>query len=155
MATTNQTKRQTQNADAETESDGITTHVLEFSLGENRYCVDIGYVAEIVNTEELTPVPNTPDHIEGVMDLRGETTKIVNLRMIFGDEDPSLGSRIIVFKRKRGSDERIGWLADEVHQVEEINTNEVDTSVEGEGIAGVIRRDDEFVLWINPTDVRV
>ncbi|SFC71552.1 CheW protein [Halobiforma haloterrestris] len=148
MATTNQT---TTDAD----SDGITTHVLEFSLGENRYCVDIGYVAEIVNTEELTPVPNTPDHIEGVMDLRGETTKIVNLRMIFGDEEPSLGNRIIVFKRKRGSDERIGWLADEVHQVEQIDVDEVDTSVEGEGIAGVIRRGDEFVLWIDPTDVRV
>lgn len=147
MATTNQT----------TDANGITTHVLEFTLGENRYCVDIGYVAEIVNTDELTPVPNTPDYVEGVMDLRGETTKIVNLRMTFGeeDDDDSSGNRIIVFKRKRNSSERIGWLADEVHQVREIQTGNVDTSVDGEGIAGIIRRDDEFVLWIDPTEVQV
>ncbi|WP_049922534.1 chemotaxis protein CheW [Halopiger djelfimassiliensis] len=133
-----------------------TTHVLEFDLGENRYCIDIGYVAEIVNTDELTAIPNTPPHVEGVMDLRGETTKIVNLRTIFDDAaDAELGSRIIVFKRKRGSDERIGWLADEVRQVRQLNVETVDTSVEGKGIAGVVRQEDEFVLWIDPTDVRV
>lgn len=143
MATTNRT------------TDGTSAHVLEFDLGENRYCVDIGYVAEIVNTDELTTVPNTDPHIEGVMDLRDETTKIVNLRTIFDDEGGELGDRIIVFKRKRGSDERIGWLADEVHQVQELQTDVVDTSVEGTAIAGVIRRDDEFVLWIDPTEIRV
>ncbi|MWV40664.1 chemotaxis protein CheW [Natrialba sp. INN-245] len=133
-----------------------STHVLEFDLGENRYCVDIGYVAEIVNTDELTAVPNTPAHIEGVMDLRGETTKIVNLRTIFGDDDDGeLGERIIVFKRKRDSTERVGWLADEVHQVQELETANVDTSVSGSGIAGIVRREDNFVLWIDPTDVRV
>ncbi|WP_049925888.1 chemotaxis protein CheW [Halopiger goleimassiliensis] len=136
-----------------------STHVLEFDLGENRYCVDIGYVAEIVNTDELTPIPNTPSHIEGVMDLRGETTKIVNLREIFrdraGDGDDVIGNRIIVFKRKRDSNERIGWLADEVHQVRELQTDIVDTAVEGSQIAGIVRREDEFVLWIDPTAVRV
>lgn len=133
------------------------THVLEFDLGDNRYCVDIGYVAEIVNTDELTPIPNTPPHIEGVMDLRGETTKIVNLRKIFSDGTggDELGDRIIVFKRRRDSSERIGWLADEVHQVRELQTELVDTSVEGSEIAGIVRRDDDFVLWIDPTAVRV
>lgn len=132
-----------------------STHVLEFILGENRYCVDIGYVAEIVNTEQLTPIPNTPAHIEGVMDLRGETTKIVNLRTVFGDDGDELGDRIIVFKRKRDSTERIGWLADEVHQVQELRVDDVDTSVNGTGIAGIVRREDSFVLWVDPTDVMV
>ncbi len=135
-----------------------STHVLEFVLGDNRYCVDIGYVAEIVNTETLTPIPNTPAHIEGVMDLRGETTKIVNLREIFSEAttgEEELADRIIVFKRKRGSNERIGWLADEVHQVRELDTSTVDTAVEGSEIAGIVRREEEFVLWIDPTAVQV
>ncbi len=133
-----------------------STHVLEFDLGDNRYCVDIGYVAEIVNTDKLTPIPNTPEHIEGVMDLRGETTKIVNLRKTFGEADSDdLGDRIIVFKRRRGSNERIGWLADEVHQVREIQTERVDTAVEGSEIAGIVRHEDDFVLWIDPTAVQV
>ncbi|RQG93584.1 chemotaxis protein CheW [Natrarchaeobius chitinivorans] len=137
-------------------TEAASTHVLEFDLGENRYCVDIGYVAEIVNTDELTAVPNTPAHIEGVMDLRGETTKIVNLRKIFGEgESDELGDRIIVFKRKRESNDRIGWLADEVHQVQELETVDVDTSVSSAGIAGIVRRETNFVLWIDPTEVRV
>ncbi|MFC6716960.1 chemotaxis protein CheW [Natrialbaceae archaeon GCM10025810] len=132
------------------------THVLEFDLGEERFCVEIGYIAEIVNTKRLRTIPNTPPHIEGVMDLRGETTKIVNLKTIF-DIDGEFGDRIIVFKRKRGSNERIGWLADEVHQVREIRTDAVDQSVAGEGITGIVRRedDDEFVVWIDPTSVTV
>ncbi|THE63643.1 purine-binding chemotaxis protein CheW [Salinadaptatus halalkaliphilus] len=135
-----------------------STDVLEFTLGETRYCVDIGYVAEIVNTDKLTGIPNTPPHVEGVMDLRGETTKIVNLREVFDDstdDTEDLGERIIVFKRKRGSSERIGWLADEVQQVSKLETNTVDTSVKGDGIAGIVRREDDFVLWIDPTTVRV
>ena len=143
MATTTQTPDETQ------------TDVLEFTLGENRYCVDIGYVAEIVNTQQLTPIPNSPDHVEGVMDLRGETTKIVNLRTIFGEETDAVGDRIIVFKRKRDSSERIGWLADEVQQVRSIDPASVDTAVSDSAIAGIVRRDAEFVLWIDPTAVYI
>lgn len=142
-------------ASTEVTTDQTGTHVLEFDLAETRYCVNIDYVAEIVNTDELTEIPNTPPHVEGVMDLRGETTKIVNLKTVFGDDDGEVGERIIVFKRKRGSNERIGWLADEVHQVEELEAETIDRSVEGKGIAGVIRREDGFVLWVDPTDVRV
>ncbi|ELZ07632.1 MULTISPECIES: chemotaxis protein CheW [Natrialba] len=157
MSTTNTDDGTQQPDESQTDATAsASAHVLEFDLGENRYCVDIGYVAEIVNTDELTPIPNTPAHVEGVMDLRGETTKIVNLRTIFGeDAGDELGSRIIVFKRKRGSTDRIGWLADEVHQVRQLETDAVDTSVEGDGIAGIVRQDDEFVLWIDPTAVRV
>ncbi|WP_241431962.1 chemotaxis protein CheW [Natrialba chahannaoensis] len=154
-ASTNTSTNTNTNTNTNTPDD-ISVHVLEFDLGENRYCVDIGYVAEIVNTDELTTIPNTPDHVEGVMDLRGETTKIVNLRTIFGEnEDDELGNRIIVFKRKRDSTDRIGWLADEVRQVRQIDATTVDTAVDGEGIAGIVRQEEEFVLWIDPTDVRV
>jgi len=136
-------------------TDSSQTHVLEFDLGEDRYCVEIGYIAEIVNTDTLTAIPNTPPHVEGVMDLRGETTKIVNLKTVFDLESTGFGDRIIVFKRKRDATERVGWLADEVHQVHGLEEGTVDTSVEGRGIAGIVRRDDEFVVWVDPTDVRV
>ncbi|ELZ16880.1 chemotaxis protein CheW [Haloterrigena sp. SYSU A558-1] len=137
------------------QSDADGTHVLEFDLGENRYCVEIGYIAEIVNSDELTAIPNTPAHVEGVMDLRGETTRIVNLKTLLGLEDDGFGDRIIVFKRKRGAPERIGWFADEVHQVQALASDVVNTAVDGDGIAGVIRREDEFVVWVDPTAIRI
>ncbi|ELY49198.1 chemotaxis protein CheW [Natronolimnohabitans innermongolicus] len=146
-----QTQTQTQTQDQAFDSDDA--HVLEFDLAGNRYCVEIGYIAEIVNAAEITSIPNTPAHVEGVMDLRGETTKIVNLKTMFDLEDRSHGNRIIVFKRKRGADERIGWLADEVQQVHTLDPETVDTGVDSTGIAGIVRREDRFVVWIDPTDV--
>ncbi|MFN1126905.1 chemotaxis protein CheW, partial [Halobacterium salinarum] len=50
------------------------TDVLEFSLGAGRYCIDIAHVDEIVDAgEDVTPIPNSEQHVIGVVDLRGET----------------------------------------------------------------------------------
>ena len=54
-----------------------TTQVLTFTLGEAEYCVPIEYVAEIGGGDTVRSVPNTDPHVEGVTDLRGETTTIV------------------------------------------------------------------------------
>ena len=60
-----------------------TGQVLEFALGDETYCVSIDYVTEIVDVGELTTVPNAPRHVEGVMDLRGRTTSIVDPKTVF------------------------------------------------------------------------
>ena len=57
--------------------------VLGFTLDEETYCVSIDYVTEIVDVGELTAVPNSPPHVEGVMDLRGRTTAIVDPTVVF------------------------------------------------------------------------
>jgi purine-binding chemotaxis protein CheW len=54
------------------------TQVLEFILGEEQYCVTIDAVDEIVKATEVTPMPETPPAVVGIMDLRGNTTVIVN-----------------------------------------------------------------------------
>jgi purine-binding chemotaxis protein CheW len=64
-------------------SRAATTQLLEFGLGDESYCLDIGYVDEIVDAGELTRIPNSPPHVEGVMDLRGRTTAIVDPRKLF------------------------------------------------------------------------
>ena len=55
------------------------TQVLKFTLGDEDYCVDIDYVAEIAEGENMTAVPDSAPYVEGVMDLRGRTTTIINL----------------------------------------------------------------------------
>ncbi|MEF8772672.1 chemotaxis protein CheW [Halodesulfurarchaeum sp.] len=62
---------------------GQILNVLKFSLGDGRYCIDISHVEEIVDAnEEITPDPNADDHIVGVVDLRGETTTIVDPKSV-------------------------------------------------------------------------
>ncbi|WP_158853458.1 chemotaxis protein CheW [Halorhabdus sp. CUG00001] len=134
-----------------------TGQVLEFKLGEERYCVSIDYVTEIVDVGELTAVPNSPRHVEGVMDLRGRTTSIVDPKVVFDIEESGEQRRIIVFDPEITADqEAAGWLVDEVYQVRAVDEENVDPSPAGAGAAsikGVVKRDDGFVIWVDPVAV--
>lgn len=127
------------------------TQVLEFRLEDERYCVDIAFVDEIVDKDDLTELPNTPAHVEGVMDLRGTTTTIVNPKVVLEVGGEATGDRVIVFE---SDDERtVGWVIDAVEEVARVDPESVDDSVEGESVEGVLRRDDGFVVWIDPTTI--
>jgi purine-binding chemotaxis protein CheW len=133
-----------------------TGQVLEFKLGSETYCVSIGYVTEIVDIGDLTQVPNAPAHVEGVMDLRGRTTSIIDPKTVFGIGDDTEGRRIIVFDPEIVQDQSAaGWLVDEVFQVVQISPEQVDQSPANDSgsIRGVVKRDDEFVIWVDPAIV--
>jgi purine-binding chemotaxis protein CheW len=137
----------------------VTNQVLEFQLGEETYCVSIDYVTEIVDVGELTSVPNAPPHVEGVMDLRGRTTSIINPKVVFDIADGSEAARIIVFDPEIADDDQgaVGWLVDEVYQVSQVDPENVDqspTTDDVKSIRGVVKRDGEFVIWVNPETIR-
>ena len=130
--------------------------VLEFALGEETYCVSIDYVTEIVDVGNVTTVPNAPPHIRGVMDLRGRTTSIVDPKVVFGIDDEGEERRIIVFDPAVVDDQgAAGWVVDEVFQVVQVDSDDVDDSPsrDQEAIRGVVKRDDDFVIWVNPKSV--
>src|SRR5699024_7678938 len=54
--------------------------VIVFQLNEQAYGVDIQQVRSIERMQKITGVPNTADFIKGVMNLRGETTPIIDLK---------------------------------------------------------------------------
>ncbi|WP_436923744.1 chemotaxis protein CheW [Halosimplex amylolyticum] len=130
--------------------------VLEFALGEETYCVSIDYVTEIVDVGDVTTVPNSPPHIRGVMDLRGRTTSIVDPKVVFGIDGDGAERRIIVFDPAIVDDQgAAGWIVDEVFQVVQVDRDEVDDSPSQDKVAvnGVVKRDDDFVIWVDPKAV--
>jgi purine-binding chemotaxis protein CheW len=138
-----------------TETNG---QVLEFELEEETYCVSIDYVTEIVDVGELTKVPNSPDHIEGVMDLRGRTTSIIDPKIVFNiDDEKRDAERIIVYDPEiTDNSGAAGWLVDEVKQVVQVDYENVDQSPaeDKESIKGVIKQDEgDFVIWVDPQRV--
>ena len=137
-----------------------TGQVLEFELGPETYCVDIDYVTEIVDVGELTGLPNAPDYVRGVMDLRGRTTAIVDPKSIFDiDGTDADGQRIIVFDPEIIGDRKAaGWLVDEVRQVVKLDSDTIEAAPEGgrEAVRGVINHEDDdrgFVIWVDPQAV--
>lgn len=129
----------------------MTQQVLVFTLGDTQYCVGIDRINEIVEKDDLTALPNVKDHVRGVMDLRGETTTIVDPKRVFDTGTGTEANRVIIF----GTDgERpVGWLVDQVHEVTAVSEDEIESVAEDETVRGVIRSGEQFVIWIDPTAV--
>ena len=72
--------------------------VVGFRIGNETYGVRIGSVREIVRVPEITIVPNAPEAIEGVINLRGKIIPVMDLRKRFGNVDiqPDKKNRILV-----------------------------------------------------------
>jgi len=69
-----------------------------FRIGRETFGLPISMVREIVRVPEITSVPNAPDYIEGVINLRGRIIPIVDLRKRFGvkSSEPNKKNRIVV-----------------------------------------------------------
>jgi len=69
-----------------------------FRIGDETFGVRIGSVREIVRVPEITSVPNAPDTIEGVINLRGKIIPVMDLRKRFGHAEiqPDKKNRILV-----------------------------------------------------------
>lgn len=139
---------------AEAEQRQEETRVLEFTLQDEHYCLDIEYIEEIVKKATITRVPNTPAFVEGVVDLRGQITTILNPKVTIGKEQRAAGELIVVFDDEAFEDQgHVGWVVDDVRQVSLITEDDVnEPPMDDDHINGVIDRDeeDEFVIWTTP-----
>lgn len=72
--------------------------LVTFTLKDEEYAVDILKVQEINRIVEITEVPNAPQYVEGVINLRGKVIPVINLRKKFGFEEKEFDdiSRIII-----------------------------------------------------------
>jgi purine-binding chemotaxis protein CheW len=77
-------------------------HIIGFQVGRETYGVPITSLHEIVRVPEITPVPDSPVHMEGVINLRGKIVSVIDLRKRLGQKDtvPSKRNRILVVEHK-------------------------------------------------------
>jgi purine-binding chemotaxis protein CheW len=97
-----------------------TKRLLLFSIGGGLYAANVGYIREIVADQQKMPLPNAPDYIPGVITLRNEVVKIIDIRKIIPLGSESEKKRIIVFLPKSESSSRFGMVVDEVHGIMEV-----------------------------------
>lgn len=98
---------------------------LTFFLAGEEYGLEILKVQEIIGMMEITPVPRTPEHIRGVINLRGKVIPIVDLRLKFGMEGAERTSEtcIIVVEANR---RQTGIVVDQVSEVLDILSEEIE-----------------------------
>lgn len=124
------------------------TQVLEFVLDDEQYCVTIDAINEIVKATEQTPVPDTPPAVVGMMDLRGETTVIVNPKRVFETAEQTAGEQVIIFDDD--SERQFGWLVDRVLRVENFQDPETKPVEDNKFVSSVANRGEQFTLRVEP-----
>jgi purine-binding chemotaxis protein CheW len=101
------------------------THIVGFRVGRETYGVPITALHEIVRVPEITAVPDAPDYLEGVINLRGKIVSVVDLRKRFGQASAMLDrrSRILVVEH-RGR--LVGMIVDSASEVLKIPESEIE-----------------------------
>lgn len=105
-----------------------TDQYLTFILAGEEYGVDILRVQEIKGWDSVTPIPNTPDYIKGVINLRGTIVPIIDLRHRFSLDEIPYGATTVVIVLKVNSDKgnrTMGIVVDAVSDVYNVATDEM------------------------------
>ena len=86
-----------------------------FTLGGEEFALGVGRIVEILQYQESMPLPNLPDFLTGVIELRGRVIPVMDLRTRFGlKKADKTKERIIVLRKGR---ERLAALVDDVNEI--------------------------------------
>ena len=107
------------------ESSKTTTQIVSFRLANEEYGVNIMQVQEIILLGQITKMPEVPDYICGLINLRGHVIPIIDLRRRFGlpVHESDEHTRIIVVNV---SDKTIGMVVDAVDEVLRITADQIE-----------------------------
>ena len=100
-------------------------HIVGFQVGRETYGVPITSLHEIVRVPEITAVPDAPDYLEGVINLRGKIVSVMDLRKRFGDKQAAIkkSNRILVVEH---SGRLAGLIVDSASEVLKIPADAVE-----------------------------
>lgn len=94
-----------------------------FKIEQEEYAVDITDVNEITDVQKPSSLPESDDHIDGVINLRGEVIPVINLRRIFDiPKAVNKEEKIVVVGKK---DSKRGYIVDEATNVLTIDEDEI------------------------------
>lgn len=134
------------------------SYLLNFTLGNEFYGVDVENIREVVRSGKITPVPNAHYNVLGIMNLRGRIIPVLSLRRFFNMEDTGTTkkSKILVIENEGGN--QIGVLVDDVNEVFTYYVEDLEpiTSVKFSGTRyarGIFRKDDIPIVVIDIKEI--
>jgi purine-binding chemotaxis protein CheW len=128
--------------------------LVSFKIGAEEFGVDILKVQEINKMTQITKVPNAPDFVEGVINLRGRVIPIIDLRTRLGLEkiDHTKDTRIIVVEL---DGKTVGFIVDAVNEVLRIPANitekppELVAGIDADYITAVGKLEDRLLILLD------
>ncbi len=139
---------------------GITATVqyLTFKLADEIFAFDVAKVREILELTTITKVPQTPDYMRGVINLRGSVVPVIDMKLSFAMErtEQTINTCIIVVEvNLDGETLVLGILADSVQEVVEMEPDLIEppprlgTKLNTEFIKGMGKVENNFVMILD------
>ena len=133
---------------------GAIDQMIDFSVGERQYGVDIRKVREVIRIEEITPLPHAPSFVKGVINLRGDVIPVIDLRQKLGLEAArgSTAERLIVVEIE---EKLVGMIVDSVSHVVRVRAGQLEPApswlvgLTGDFVTGVVRQDEKMTVVLN------
>lgn len=147
---------------ASTHNEEDTVQMLEFYLNDNRYAIEIERVSAIVEMKDITRFPRGPKAIDGVTDLRGEITGVLDPTVMLDVErsEPTDDHYIVVLERD-GDKQKLGIRVTDVSQAVTYRESQIDetgsvmdgTDAQHEFVEGIIKKNVDdgtaLVAWLD------
>ncbi len=139
------------------ETDGIS-RCLTFQLENEIFAVDVACVREVLDAAPITRMPNAPDFMRGVINVRGAVVPVADLRTKFGlsAAETTQNTRFIVLELiLDGEPVILGVIADSVYEVTDIHPDHVNAPPnigsrwKTDFIRGVGRQKDQFIIILD------
>ena len=152
MSTTTTHAPATGSAAAASTKDRQGGKFLTFRLAENEYAIDILAVREIIGVPDITAVPQMPEFVKGVINLRGKVIPVVDLRQRFGLGETQRTEETCIIVIDTGQD--TGLIVDAVCEVLDIKGEQIDpppsmgAAVDTSFIFGLGKVDDQVKILL-------
>lgn len=128
--------------------------LITFNLGDEEFAADINQVREIIRVGSITPIPDSPNFIKGIANVRGEITVVVDLkeRFFLSRKKEVESKHIIITEQEKNL---FGLVADEVTEVLRIPETEIKptpelvTRIDRTYVSGVITLEDRLIILLD------
>lgn len=157
MSTEAPSIRQTTNSAGSMPEDDSVLQIVSFRLGKELYGVDVMHVQEIILFGQVTEIPNVPECVCGLINLRGHIIPIVDLRVQFGltQRDRHDDSRIIVLNV---GDKMSGIIVDAVEEVIREHEDQIQsaagmTGIGNDYVRGLLKLEKKLLILLNVENI--
>jgi purine-binding chemotaxis protein CheW len=139
-------------------SETETNQFLTFKLDEEIFALDIAKVREVLDFTTVTKVPQTPEFMRGVINLRGNVVPVLDLRLKFGMPltEKTVNTCIVITEiQMEGETLILGAMADSVQEVLDLEPDQIEppprigSKLNIDFIRGMGKRGDDFIIILD------
>ena len=128
--------------------------IVRFQVGRESFGLPIGRVHEIVRPPAITPVPQSPNYVEGVINLRGRIVPVIDLRKRFGQpaSDDRRRNRVLIVSNEG---KPVGLMVDSASEVLKVPETEIEDAPkvfggdESNYVTGVAKHQGRLIILVD------